>query len=199
VVVPETGGFNRWDERYRKGEYGDKAPEPLLVQIAAGLSPGRVLDVACGLGRNSMWLASQGWDVTAVDYSSVAVTILRERASEAGLRLDIVRADLEHNGFEIQPGMWDLICDTCFLHRPLFPAVREGLRPGGVFVGVYPLAGDDAAPRPTNPAYLMNPGELRALFRGWEILHDLEGRPGNDATRRLRAELAARKPLIARE
>jgi hypothetical protein len=131
--------------------------------------------------------------VTAVDYSKVALGILRERS--AGMSsVHIVHADLEANEFSIEALSFDLICDCCFLWRPLFRSMQAGICSGGFFVGVYPLAGDEAAPRPTSGAFLIEPAELLGFFAGWEICHYFEGRPGRKASRRLRAEIVARKP-----
>ena len=171
----------------------DKEPEPLLARAAAAVPAGEALDVACGIGRHTLWLLRQGWHVTAVDYSEIALARVEENTH--GLPVRIVRADIEAGEFHIEPRCYDLIVDTCFLHRPLFPAMREGVREGGVFFGVYPLEGDTRAGRPYNPAYLIAPCELRSYFEGWEILLHNEGRPAPD--RRLRAEIVARKPLSA--
>ena len=70
------------------------APNRFLVAEAAGLAPGRALDLACGEGRNAIWLASVGWDVTAVDYSDVAIAKARARAAEEGVEVDFRVGDL---------------------------------------------------------------------------------------------------------
>ena len=167
-----------WNERYATGEAGDRPPEPLVVRAVIGRQPGHALDLACGLGRNALYLAAQGWKVTAVDNARVALDILAERAVK-GLDVHPVLADLEAGEFDIQPGSWDLIVDCCFLHRPLFPAIRSGVKPGGLFVGVFPMFG-------INPAFLMAPGEGRELFGDWELLHYDEAD---------RTEIIARKPV----
>src|ERR1700689_3084754 len=88
-----------WNERYRSGSRAaedlDAAPTPLVVEMAKRLADDRpltaaqpalrALDLACGAGRNALWLAQHGWDVTAVDAAPSAVTILRERAAHSGL------------------------------------------------------------------------------------------------------------------
>src|SRR6202051_3454561 len=93
-----------WDERYRSGtraaEDLDAAPTPLLVETAAKLAPGKALDLACGAGRNALWLAQHGWEVTAVDGALAAIEILQSRALERGLKITTVVADLEKNEFE---------------------------------------------------------------------------------------------------
>jgi tellurite methyltransferase len=152
-----------WNERYATGEASDRPPEPLLLEAVRLRSPGRALDLACGLGRNALYLAAQGWDVVAVDYSRVALDILSERATK-GLSVHPVLADLEAGEFSIQPDAWDLIVDCCYLQRSLFPSIRKGIRTGGLFAGVFPMSG-------INPAYLMRPGEGRELFGDWKLLH----------------------------
>src|SRR5579883_995154 len=119
-----------WDQHYSDPANLDFTPAPLLVEVADQLPPGRALDLACGAGRNAIFLASLGWKVTAVDRSTVAIRLLRERA--AGLTIDARVADLEAGGFVIEPSGYDLICDFHYLQRDLFPAIREGVRPGGV-------------------------------------------------------------------
>lgn len=157
----------RWNQRYASGEASDRPPHPLVVQAAGARPPGVALDLACGLGRHSLYLAAQGWVVTAVDSSAVALDILRERAAE-GLPVQAVLADLEAGEFPIEPNSWDLIVDCCFLQRSLFPGIRAGVRPGCLFVGVFPMSG-------INPAFLMSPGEGQELFGDWTLLHYSEG------------------------
>ena len=157
-----------WDAHYSDPANVDLAPAPLVVEVADLVAPGRALDVACGAGRNALYLAGLGWKVTAVDRSTAAIRLLRERA--AGVAVDARVADLERGGFAIEPAAYDLICDFYYLQRDLFAAMREGVRPGGVFVGAIHLAGGDPKAEPRNPAYLLQPGELREEFAGWKIL-----------------------------
>jgi len=82
-----------WDERYTR-EAWPTDPDPLLVQLVAGLVPGAALDLGCGTGRNAVWLAQQRWDVTGVDGSTVGLTQATERAEQAGCVLTTIHADL---------------------------------------------------------------------------------------------------------
>ncbi len=177
-----------WDRRHERGEMADAPPEPVLVSAVASMQPGRALDLACGLGRNSIFLAELDWDVTAVDYSSVALQRLRQRSSA----VRTVQADLEHNEFSIAPDSFDLIVVCRFLYRPLFKQIRSGVRAGGMFVGVFPMR-DDTATKPINPAFVVEPGELLSLFVGWHVEDYRERRAGDDPERHLRAELVARR------
>jgi len=157
-----------WDEYYGTAEDLDFSPAPLLVEVADVLPPGCALDLACGHGRNALYLARLGWKVTAVDSSQVAIGLLRRRA--AGLEIDARAADLEKHEFAIAPSAYDLICDFFYLQRDLFPAMRQGVRAGGVFAGAVHLF-DESHPS----AFALHPGELRAEFQGWKILYYSEG------------------------
>jgi tellurite methyltransferase len=168
---------NRWNARYASGEIAEKPPESVVIEAVRHRNAGRALDLGCGTGRHALYLAAQGWDVTAVDSSGVALDILSERAAE-GLSVHPVLADLEAGEFRIEANSWDLIVDCCYLQRDLFPSIREGLRRGGLFVGIFPMSG-------INPAYLMRAGEGRELFGDWKLLHYTEA---------LRTEILAEKP-----
>ncbi len=158
--LPELTGVPRnWDEYYRGRANADLSPEPLVVEAAEWLPPGRALDLACGTGRHALYLAKLGWRVTAVDASRVALDLLRRNAR--GLPVAARHADLERGEFTIAPETYDLICDFLYLQRSLFPAIREGLRPGGVFLGALRLDG----------TFRIEPGELRREFAAWKILY----------------------------
>jgi len=182
-----------WDERFRRGEGVNDEPHPLVVEFASKLEPGRALDVACGVGRHAIWISERGWQVTAVDSSRVAIEILRRRASEKGLEIDSRIADLERGEFIIEPGSYDLIVVCNYLQRDLFPAIRSGARIGGVVIAVIAMVDDDPNVKPMNPTFLLNPGELRAEFEGWELLRDFEGKREGSERRRATAEVVARK------
>jgi SAM-dependent methyltransferase len=167
----------------------NRTPSPLLVEWAAPLEPGRALDLACGMGRNSLWLAQRGWDVTAVDSSQVAIEALG--SNTAGPRLSARLADLERHEFLIEPAAWDLIADFFYLQRDLWPSIREGVRPGGLFVATIHLFDHSPEVRPMNPEFLLRSGELADIFRDWTILHYAEARP--DRQTRMAAELVARR------
>jgi SAM-dependent methyltransferase len=184
-----------WDDRYRNGEHRNLAPAPLVVQAIEKLPPGRVLDLACGAGRHALVLAERGWSVTAVDASRVAIELVRERARERRLEMDARLVDLEKHEFDIQPEAFDLICDCCYLQRDLFPAIRAGVRPGGIVIAIIHLVDPSPDVKPMNPEFLLHRGELRAFFAGWDILHDFEGKPARGPHQRIVAEIIARRPI----
>ncbi len=183
--------IDEWDQRYRRGEQLFDTPSPLVKRFAATLAPGDALDLACGPGRNSLYLAAQGWRVTAVDGSPVAIENLVARARERKLNVDARLADLERREFEIAPGAYDLICDCYYLQRDLIPRMKDGLRPGGLLIAIVHIADPDQPQgTPTRAAR----GELRSCFADWEILHYYEGESNESCHQRPVAELVARKP-----
>ena len=175
-----------WDEHYAQDAILEFTPVPLLVEVAEMLAPGRALDIASGPGRNALYLAGLGWNVVAVDASRTAIGILRERAATARLSIEAHQADLEADAFTIEPAGYDLIYDFFYLQRDLFPQIREGVRPGGLFTAEIHLREDD------RHRFVVDPGELRAEFAGWKILYYSEAaRPDHTrATARIIARRA---------
>ena len=158
-----------WDERHRSAPL-DLTPEPLLVRVAEKMKSGRALDLACGTGRNAVWLAGCGWSVTAIDSSPAAIEILRSR--DPGIQTKV--ADLE--SYSVQPESWDLIVICRYLQRDLFEPAKRGVVPGGAIVAVALL---------DHPRFGVAPGELKSYFSDWEIIEYSETST---------AEVASRKP-----
>ncbi len=157
-----------WDERYAGGKYSSAEPHKLLVEIANAIKkPAKALDLACGIGRNAIYLAEKGWQVTAVDNSNVGIKIAKQRAAEKGVKIDFRVADLEKGEFAIEDDAYDLICDFYYLQRDLFAAMKTGVKAGGIIVSTIHIYGDaeDAG------EFLLKEGELREFFRDFEILH----------------------------
>ena len=183
--------IQQWNERYRAGEQLFGEPSPLVTQYSRELRPARALDLACGPGRNSLYLAKQGWRVQAVDGSALAIEILREQAAERKLAVDARVADLERGEYAIEPGAYELICNCYYLQRSLIPKMQAGVRPGGIVVAIVHLADPD---QPQGTSTRARPGELRAFFEDWKILHEYEGSSREACHQRPVAELVAQKP-----
>lgn len=183
-----------WDKRYRLREHAasdfEAGPTPLLVQTAAQLVPGKALDLASGAGRNAIWLAECGWDVTAVDGAPTAIEALRNRALERGLKVHAVAADLEKGEFVIELACWDLIAICYYLQRDLFEPAKRGVVPGGLIISIVHMNEPGEADGP----FRLRPGQLQKYFDGWEILHLREGKAIDSAHRRAVAEIVARRP-----
>lgn len=106
----------RWNERYAEREFlWGVEPNRLFTAEVRDLLPGRALDVACGEGRNAAWLAEQGWQVTAVDFSEVAIERARRIAAHRGVDVDYVAADVL--SFEPPPAPFDLVA-VLYLQLP---------------------------------------------------------------------------------
>lgn len=127
-----------WDERYDVEEYiYGIEPNDFLREMCQKIPKGRVLCLADGEGRNSVFLAEQGYEVTAVDASSVGIEKGRRLAAQRGVEVESIHADLGE--FEIEPGSWQGIV-SIFAHIPpearqrIHRQVVEGLVPGGVLV-----------------------------------------------------------------
>ncbi len=124
-----------WNEPYGTSERlwsGNPHSQP--PEIVASMQPGSALDIACGEGADALWLAEQGWNVTAVDFSSVAIERARRAASERALRVEFKVADLD---VWVPEASFDLIVQfylhveperRTFLHRRLQPCVCEAGR-----------------------------------------------------------------------
>ncbi len=184
-----------WDERYRTGEHGMIEPSPLLLKAIENLTPGKALDIACGVGRHAIYLAKHGWQVTAVDSSRAGIDILRQRAADADAAMETQVADLEKGDFQIEAETYDLICDFYYLQRDLFAAMRSGTKPGGAFVAAIHLNDGNPDAKPHNPAFLLEPGELKTLFSDWEITYYREGASDESGHHHDTAYLIARKPV----
>jgi tellurite methyltransferase len=174
-----------WDDRY-KTHPGDQRATPLLASTACNLPPGRALDLACGAGRNALWLASRGWHVTAVDGSSAATAVLTARNPIIDARV----ADLEKHHYVIEPDSWDLIAMCYYLQRDLFEPAKRGVTPGGIVLAIVhiPEPGEGLTP------FRLAPGELARYFDGFEILHHYQGPSHDPAHQRWVAEIVARRP-----
>ncbi|MGP3932876.1 class I SAM-dependent methyltransferase [Nonomuraea sp. KM88] len=128
-----------WERHYRARRSWDARVNPLLAETVAPLRPGAALDLGCGAGGDAIWLARQGWHVTAVDISATAVGRVRERARDLGVA-DRVVTEQHDLGRSFPAGAFDLVSAQYF-HTP-FPLLRnrvlrtaaEALRPGGLLL-----------------------------------------------------------------
>jgi SAM-dependent methyltransferase len=151
---------------------------------------GMALDVASGRGRNAMWLAQRGLDTVAIDRDAAALEELRATAARLNLLVRTEIVDLEAGVAEFPVGAYDVIVVVHYLHRPLFPALKHAVRPGGVLVYETFITGQALRGKPTNPAFLLKPGELRALVAPFEVLVEREG----DFEGKMLASVIARRP-----
>lgn len=153
-----------WDARYEeKPLLWSSGPNRFVEEQLAGLEPGSALDVACGEGRNAIWLAERGWDVTGVDFSGVALEKARRVAAERGVEVAWVKADVLHWESERD---FDLVL-VAYVHLPPEPRLRlmekavSWVAPGGDLL----LVGHDVATLgvsgPPDPGLLWDPARAR--------------------------------------
>lgn len=151
----------------------------------------RALDLACGSGRDAVYLALHGLDVEAVDQLPDALLRAADLARRCGVPLRTRVADLE-SATPLNAAPLDLAIVFNFLHRPLFAAIRAAVAPGGFVVyETFLKASRDAYGKPSRDVHLLNPGELAAVFADWRIVVSREGPSG---PRRIAAGIVAQKP-----
>ena len=167
-----------WDRRF--AEHGwPSDPDPYLVELAATLEPGRAVDLGSGPGRNSLWLAARGWDLTLVDASQVGLDQAASRAAESGSRVSTVRADLlswqpEADGFDlaivanVHPSPADL--------AGLLARAALGLRPGGHLYVVGHHLDNLGRHGPPDPERLLTDDRLAAAMPAGLAVELLESR-----------------------
>ncbi|GAB3865825.1 class I SAM-dependent methyltransferase [Nocardioides maradonensis] len=170
-----------WDERYAGSDrVWSGNPNVRLVEQAADLAPGRALDVACGEGADAIWLAEQGWTVTAVDVSPVALGKVREHALSRDVA--VTTASWDALGDEVPGGeaSFDLVT-VSFLHVPvedfagIYRRIAAAVAPGGrlLVTAHHPHDVDSGVRRPHGPGLLFEPDRVLAALDvgagGWEV------------------------------
>ena len=157
---------------------GPESPSDWVVRWAPAVKRGPVLDVASGSGRHARFFTARGLDVVAVD---------RDPQDIPGVRF--VQADLENdNPWPFAGQRFGAIVVTNYLHRPLFASIADSLDEGGVLVYETFMIGNERFGRPSNPDFLLRPGELAAAFSSLKVLAFEEGevaRPKLAVTQRI--------------
>jgi SAM-dependent methyltransferase len=139
-----------------------QSPSPWVLRWALLVRPGaEVLDLACGHGRHARHFAARGCRVLAVDRDEAALASL---AAVTGIVTRV--ADLEGAAWPLASTTFDAVVITNYLHRPLFGPILAALRPGGVLIYDTFMLGNERFGRPSNPNFLLRPGELLDVVRG---------------------------------
>ncbi len=168
---------DKWNQRYRDGAYESRThPTELLATWLPRLAIGRALDVACGAGRNALYLAAKGFGVDALDISAVALARGRKTAAARGLKLRWLCVDLDERPDTGLPQVdYDLIVWVRYVHRDLMPHLIQRLKPGGALLCEQHLHSEAAVAGPGNPSFRLAPNELRLMARDLQVLHYHEG------------------------
>jgi SAM-dependent methyltransferase len=138
----------------------DLAPSPWVQRWMTLIRPGAaVLDVAAGAGRHARLLARMGFEVDAVDRDASLF------ADPPG-QVNVLQADIEAGPWPYAGRRFDAIVVTNYLHRPLLPVLTDSLEPGGVLIYETFAQGNERFGKPSNPDFLLAPGELLEAVRG---------------------------------
>ena len=185
----------KWQARYASlpsSRLPPKPPARWLRRWIEVIPGGRVVDLGMGLGGNALYLAARGFSVLGIDISERAVRALRRTALNRGLRLELIVADLDD--FPLPVNRFDAALCFFYLNRPLFPQIRNSLKPGGVLL-MESFVTDPQRPKKDQPRYRLAEKELLTVFGDWEVLDYAEGTyPESPHSQAATARICARKP-----
>jgi len=172
--LPSETPAEYWDRAYSDPSLVfNTTPNAFLTEVVKGLKPGRALDIGMGQGRNSVYLAKLGWDVTGFDISERGMELARKSAAAAGVKITTIRASMDD--FDYRVGQWDLIVAT-YEGVSWLEAAVKGLKPGG-FLVVEGYSKHPQAP----PGAAFGPNELLKLFMDQNLhvvrYEDVEAEP----------------------
>jgi tellurite methyltransferase len=189
----------RWNRKYREAPSSWTVADPFLADafseyiLPAFPHAGRALDLAGGAGRHAIWLAKQGWEVTLIDISEQGVEQARQNAGPLATHIQFVVDDLTQfkaSQTQLESG-FDLVMAFFYLERRIFPEIVSALRPSGLLVNkTHTSAQAKLVGAPTNPDYLLQPGELLRLASGLRVLHYRE-----QSAEKATAELVAKREI----
>ncbi len=154
----------RWDDKYENAILPQNELEVVknYAKEAKGI---KVLDIACGMGRNAKLLAKMGFEVHALDISEVAIASLKGMEN---IEAEVVDFD----AYALKENAYDLIVCTYFLERKLFPQIERALKKDGVFIFETFMHDEANEKVPSNKAFLLDKGELESTFsKNYELIH----------------------------
>ena len=164
----------RWNERYREGAYQFREhPSAVLLDWQDSLTGRTALDLACGRGRNTLHLATLGFDVDAIDVSDIAIHQATHRANRMDLHVHWVAHDLEQ-GIPLR-GPYDLILMIRYVDNTLLSKALKLLAPQGKILVEEHLISDENVIGPTNPEFRAQPGSVQQTLGSLEIEREFEG------------------------
>ncbi len=165
---------DKWERRYSEGSYTARThPTALLEEWLTRLPRGRALDMACGAGRNALYLAAAGYQVDAMDISAVALARGAARAVELGVEVNWINVDLDTA--ELSPDSYDLVVVARYVNRGITDALMASLREGGHLVYEQHFFTDREVDGPRSQSFRLRPNELLEMFRDLRVLYYREG------------------------
>ncbi len=169
----------------------------MLPAISQAGRNGPVLDLACGSGRNGLYLVARGQSVTFADRQQDALDHVSKRL-QANRLARYWCVDFEDAESDPLKGLsFSVILVFRYLHRQLIPAIKRAVHPVGLVVYETYTVNQPRFGRPTNPNFLLKAGELEDIFHGWEILHSFEGLSVSESSGQQQAiaQIVARRPI----
>ena len=168
--------------------------EKYLEQLKATVRQHGVLDLACGSGRNGIFLARHNLPVVFADINPAALEKISSELASSDCDVKFWEVDFEEPDSRPLAGKhFDAILVFNYLHRPLIPDIRNSLVEGGLLLYETFTVEQATIGRPSNPDFLLLPGELRSWFEDWEVLNYSEG--SDLEPQRYYANLVVRKPV----
>lgn len=159
----------KWEARYKDGSGKGQQPDSLLASNTDLLDGGLALDLACGKGRHSIFLAKRGYAVVAIDISLEATKTLHAKARDRSLAVFPIVADLDN--FPLPSERFDLVAVFYFYEKSLIPSISDCLNPGGLlFYSTFNERHTSIKPG-FNPDYLVPVGALAREFKDLRIIH----------------------------
>lgn len=158
----------RWNKKYENQLMVPSHVLSVVEEFSPMAIGKRAVDIACGMGRHSKFLAKNGFKVDALDISDVAIESLKD---EANIHPQIVDFDV----YQLEENAYDLVVCTYFLERKLFPQIQKALKEEGIFIFETFMHHEKNTKVPSNKAFLLDKGELEEHFaEGFEIVHHKE-------------------------
>ncbi|WP_254528461.1 class I SAM-dependent methyltransferase [Natrinema gelatinilyticum] len=184
-----------WDERFRTGAYPSELdPSPVLREYVDEPTTGRALDVACGTGRNAIFLAKQGCEVDALDQSVEGLRITRQNAAERGVgdRINLIQADATQ--FEYPENRYDVVTISFFRTLDRLSDLKDALKPGGLLFYQHHLRSEPPAEvGPSTDRYRFRSNELLRACLDLTILYYEESSEQREGKLSATVEIVARK------
>jgi SAM-dependent methyltransferase len=186
---------HKWNQRYAEDSYHKNNPVTLVEDWLPRLPSGRALDVACGAGRNAIFLAQAGYQVDAIDISREGLELARQEADSQGLSINWIEHDLDQSyPFDTD---YDLIIVMWYVDLELISRLCDCLEPGGYLLCEEHLITDQEVIGPASSNYRVAPGVLREAVSGLDILLYEESIEMNaDGEQVASARVVVRKQLI---
>jgi len=176
----------RWNKRFQEKPFRDYV-EPIIEKYIDKAKVGKALDIACGQGRNTHFLAAKGFEVDAVDLSDYALSCIKDASNIHKIEVDLDEYNLEKNKY-------DLIVNMNYLNRRFYHQIKEALKPDGVVIFETFIIAHGDFDNPQNPEYLLRKNELLHAFLTLDIIYYEERDDINLRDEKTRvASLVARK------